>query len=203
MRIGPHISLRALLAGLAAAAATTGAADAACTSNVPGSHVFALPGDSCLARYGTYNPVATGTTILPFNDPGFGFVAVGAASITTEGPVTINGPNAAGADAVLSRGAGATITLTNGANLTTYGAGAAAVQADNAGSVTIGAAEVNTIVATNGGSAPAYYASGANSSISATNAVASVAYAGGPAVLADQSASISIAGGSVTTTGQF
>ena len=69
----------ALLAGLAAVAAP-GAAFASCTSNVPGEHVFALAGDNCLAQYGTYNPVATGATILPFNDPGFGFVADGGGS---------------------------------------------------------------------------------------------------------------------------
>jgi hypothetical protein len=93
---GSSISLGALIVALAAGA--PGVAFAACTSNVAGEHVFALAGDSCLAQPGTYNPVATGTTILPFNDPGFGFVAVSGGAVSTTGPATINttGDGAAG-----------------------------------------------------------------------------------------------------------
>ncbi|MDE3177354.1 MAG: hypothetical protein KGM15_14725 [Pseudomonadota bacterium] len=202
MRLLSSVSIGALVAAVAA----PGAASAAnCTSNVFGQHVFALNGASCVAFTTTYAPVSTGTTFFPAGDPGYGFVATGGGSITTSSYLALNidTPNASGADAVLSRGAGSTITLTNGASLTTLGQFANAVQADGGGGVTLGAAGVTTTVTTTGQNAYAYFATGAGSSINATNVAANTASSVGPQALADQGASMTIIGGSITTTGRY
>src|ERR1700679_645458 len=94
--------LAALLLG------TTIPAFATCTSNVPGSHVFALNTDVCTAAPGTYTPTGT-TGILPFPDPGYGFVGYNGGIVNSAGIVTINTQNASGADAVYSSGAGSQV----------------------------------------------------------------------------------------------
>jgi len=196
------ISLRALIVGLASSAPGAAFAFTGCPNVVPPEHAFAGPWQNCTAPPGAYNPVATGASILPFNDPGYGFVSYGGGQLTA-GAVTITPPNATGADAVLSTGAGSLVTLTAGATLTTSGVNANAVQADSGGKVAIGAVGVTTTVSTSGNFGYALYATGANSQIDATNVAASVAYVGGPAVSADLSAKLNVTGGSVSTNGRF
>jgi len=197
------VSYCALLAGLVAAPGLAHAGNMKCPNVVAGVHAFAGAGETCVAPGGAYAPTATGTTILPFNDPGYGFVTYGGGQLTTARAVTITTPDNAGADAVRSTGASSLITLTNGTALTTYGDGANGVQADAGGAVTLGGTWATTTVTTTGNSAYAYYATGAGSSISATNVVANVASSTGPTVLADQSATMTITGGSITTTGRY
>jgi hypothetical protein len=85
----PSISLRALIVGIAAGAPGPSLAAAVCGNYSVNQHYFAGTGQSCTAPAGTYTPVATGTTILPFNDPGYGFVTYGGGQLTTAGAVTI------------------------------------------------------------------------------------------------------------------
>ena len=206
------VSHYALLIGLTAAPGAAWAA-AGCANVVPGEHAFVGPGENCTAPAGDYVPFATGTTILPFNDPGFGFVSYGGGKLGANGPVTITTgessgvrPFAGGGDAayaVLSRGAGSLVTLTNGATLTTLGDGANGVQADTGGHVTIGAVGVTTTIATIGQGAESLFATGANSQIDATNVTTNIATDVSAPVFADQHATINFVGGSIGTTGRF
>ncbi len=209
------ISYCALLAGLAAAPSAASAA-ARCENVVAGEHAFVGPGENCTAPAGDYVPFATGTTILPFNDPGFGFVSYGGGQLDTEGAVTITtGETAAvlpavrpfatgdGAFAVLSRGAGSLVTLTNGATLTTLGDGASGVEADTGGHVVIGAVGVTSTIATSGQGSDSLFATGANSQIDATNVTTNIATDISNPVFADQNATINFVGGSIGTTGRF
>ena len=111
------VSVRALIAGLAVAA-SPGAAYAACTSNVFGPARVRAERVFLYGDHHDLHPVSTGTTLFSGGDPGYGFVANGGGTITTAnegyGPLVINTPNANGALAVWSSGAGSTITLTGG-----------------------------------------------------------------------------------------
>jgi hypothetical protein len=132
------VSYFALLAGLMAAASTTARAAETCGNIVSGEHAFAGSGEICTAPGGVYNPTATGTTILPFNDPGYGFVTYAGGQLSSKGAVTI-ATSAASASAVRSTGADSLTTLASGAVLSTSGAGAVAVLADSGGAVSLSA----------------------------------------------------------------
>ena len=197
----PSISIRALIVGIAAGAPAPALATAVCGNFSANHHYFVGAGQSCTAPAGSYTPVATGTTILPFNDPGYGFVTYAGGQLTTRGAVTIATPASAGATAALSTGAGSLITLTNGATLTTTAANANGVQADTGGAVTLGAAAVTTTVTTSGAGALGLYSTGANSQINATNVAVSTSGVGANAAFATSGGAITLNGGSAQTGG--
>ena len=194
MRFGPHISLRALLAGLAAAAATTGAADAACTSNVPRQPRL------CAARrflprtiQNTQPRSGTGTAVLPRLN--------GEQLRRRRRRLDHDGRAGHNQRPQRDRGRRSPEPRRRRDDYADQRRECRRLRARRRRSTERQCRDRDAWGGSSG--TGGLYADDANSSISATNAVASVAYAGGPAILADQSASISIVGGSVTTTGQF
>ena len=201
------ISLRALIVSLAAGAPAAAYAANRCPNVVTSEHAFAGAGENCTAPAGAYLPTPTGATILPFTDPGYGFVTYNGGQLTTAGAVTITPGqddfDVFGSGGALSRGAGSLLTMTNGATINTTAANAVGVQADGGGGVVIGAVGVATSIATTGANAFDAYATGVGSLITATDVAASYASQNTTAVWADQSAKINWTGGSITASGRF
>jgi hypothetical protein len=171
---------------------------ATCTSNVPGSHVFALNTDVCAAVSGTYTPTGT-SAILPFPDPGYGFVGYNGGIVISTGAVRINTQNANGADAVYSSVAGSQVNLFGATTISTVGANAYGVLAEFGGAVS---SKSTLTIGTTGGSGLGLYAVQTGSTITATGAVITTSGALANGVEADYGGAITLSGGgSVTVSG--
>ena len=148
-----------------------------------------------------------GDTIVVTGPNGYGVASVGNSSITISGgSVSTSG---AGTPALWATGAGAAIQAapaeTSALTIATTGAGANGVQADGGGAVTLGNSSTATSVTVSGQNSQLYYATGAGSSLSATNVTAVIdgGNRGGYGVFADKSAAITITNGSITSDASF
>lgn len=157
------VSLGALAAAIALTAPEVAAAAQACGNYATAQHYFVGGGQSCTVPTGNYNPTPTGTTILPFNDPGYGLVTYGGGVLTTNGAVTITPPNATGASGIYATGAGSSINTSLGQTVTVSGANTSAVEVLSGALVTLGAGTISVQGANSNG----LYATGAGSKITA------------------------------------
>jgi hypothetical protein len=170
-----------------------------CTENVSGRNIIALSGDKCTASAGAYNPT-TSSVVLPVAYNGFGFYAHGG-SIDSPGAVTIatHDPELTGGRiAIWADGAGSLVTLEGATAIMTAGKGSLGVYALGGGQVT---STGMLSVATAGVGAVALSASGSGSRIDATLGAIKTTAADTPALQADGGATLTVTGGTVTTSG--
>jgi hypothetical protein len=175
-------------------------APSGCTSNVAGSHVFALAGDVCAAAPGLYNAPTSVATPLPVAFTGFGFFAYNGGAINAPGAVTIDTTGVSGAYGAWSDGAAAQINFSSTINVATLGAGSFGLYATNGGVIT---AAGTATIATSGAGSTAIYASGAGSAITMAGAAVSTSGNGAIGLRASNGGAISASAGAVTigTTG--